>query len=112
MHKGVTRTACQDILEFNDGTFDTLLLLMHGIGMVETITGLNRFLQYAHSLIKPNGALIFDSLDVRRTDDPVNLAYQESNKLKNGISMRSTCGLSIKGGKVSPGYGCMLIQRL
>lgn len=77
MYKGVTRTACQDIFEFNDGTFDTLLLLMHGIGMVETIVGLNRFLQYAHSLIKPSGVLIFDSLDVRRTDDPVNLAYQE-----------------------------------
>lgn len=81
--RGIKKAECKDIFEFHNGKFDTLLLLMHGIGMVETITGLNKFLNHAHVLIKPNGQLIFDSLDVRCTNDPGNLAYQENNKLKN-----------------------------
>ena len=54
--------------------------MMHGIGMVQDLTGLDRFLEHAHSLLKPSGQILLDSLDVRGTDDPVHLAYQESNR--------------------------------
>lgn len=81
--RGVKKVTCTDIFAFHSGRFDTLLLLLHGIGMVETIDGLRRFLAHAHSLLRPGGLLIFDSLDVRCTDDPVNLAYQEENRRKN-----------------------------
>lgn len=30
---GVRRAACADIYKFNKGTFDTLLMMLHGIGM-------------------------------------------------------------------------------
>lgn len=100
--RGVKKVECKDIFAFNNGQFDTLLLLLHGIGMVETIAGLNKFLKHAHSLIRPNGLLIFDSLDVRRTDDPANLAYQESNRLKNRYIGEIHLQFEYKGQKGDP----------
>jgi len=44
--------------------YDTLLLLMNGIGLVGTLDGLHLFLQKAHTLLRPGGALVFDSSDV------------------------------------------------
>ena len=71
---------CADIFDFKDGSYDTLLMLGHGIGLVETITGLHRFLEHARTLISTDGQLLLDSLDVRATDDPANLAYHETRR--------------------------------
>jgi 2-polyprenyl-3-methyl-5-hydroxy-6-metoxy-1,4-benzoquinol methylase len=78
--RGVSDVLCADILAFEGGPFDTLLMMGHGIGMVETVEGLTRFLVRARSLLAVNGRLLVDSLDVRVTDDPENLAYQEANR--------------------------------
>jgi len=80
MRRGVKDAHCADILAFEGGPFDTLLMMGHGIGMVETIEGLERFLARAHLLLGPNGRLLFDSLDVRVTDDARHLAYHEANR--------------------------------
>lgn len=45
-------------------TFDTLLLLMNGIGIAGTLNGLRTFLAKAKGLLRPGGQLIFDSSDV------------------------------------------------
>ena len=78
--RGVTSVHCADIFEFHSGPFDTLLMLGHGIGMVETIAGLRRFLAHASRLIKPHGQCLLDSLDVTVTQDPVNLSYHQKNR--------------------------------
>jgi len=78
--RGVEECQPVDVFEFQGGPFDTLLLMMHGIGMVEDLAGLDRFLSHAHTLLKPDGQLLFDSLDVRCTDNPLHLAYQEANR--------------------------------
>jgi SAM-dependent methyltransferase len=54
----------QDIFTFDAGRFDTLLLLMNGIGITGNITRLKQFLQHAKTLLHPSGSLIFDSSDV------------------------------------------------
>jgi SAM-dependent methyltransferase len=77
---GIKNAECIDVYEFKGQKFDTLLMLMHGIGMTENLVGLNRFLNHAHSLINPNGQLLFDSLDVRTDPD---LDYQKRNKALN-----------------------------
>jgi SAM-dependent methyltransferase len=78
--RGLKDVHCADIFEFQGGPFDTLLLIGHGIGMVETIAGLDRFLAHARGLLSENGQVLLDSLDVRITDDPSNLAYHQANR--------------------------------
>ena len=78
--RGVQDVQCTDIFNFHERHFDTLLMLGHGIGMVETIDGLDRFLEHSQSLVAINGQIILDSLDVRKSDDKDNIVYLESHK--------------------------------
>lgn len=78
--RGVVETQRINVFDLPEGRFDTLLMMLHGIGMVETLAGLDRFLLHARSLTASGGRLIFDSLDVRHTSDPRHLAYQEANR--------------------------------
>lgn len=77
--RGVKECQHVDVFEFHKGPFDTLLM-MHSIGMVENLSGLDRFLCHAHKLLKPDGQIVFDSFDVRYTENPRHLAYQEANR--------------------------------
>lgn len=78
--RGVKDAHGVDFFDFADKGFDTILLMGHGIGVVETIAGLDRFLEHVHSLLTDRGRVLLDSLDVRVTDDPSNLAYHRSNQ--------------------------------
>lgn len=62
--RGVNNAFVQDIFDLKGVKFDTLLLLMNGIGLVQNIEGLKRFLQHAKTLLHKNGQLLFDSSDV------------------------------------------------
>jgi SAM-dependent methyltransferase len=68
-----------DIMSLRDEKFDTILMLGHGIGVVEDVPGLDRFLGNAGNILKPGGQILLTSLDVRVTNDPKNLAYQKHN---------------------------------
>jgi SAM-dependent methyltransferase len=78
--RGVKDVRCADIFELHDGAFDTILLMGHGIGMVETIAGLDRFSAHIHGLVPKTGQVLLDSQDVRLTDDASHLAYHEANQ--------------------------------
>ncbi|MBN2502095.1 MAG: class I SAM-dependent methyltransferase [Anaerolineales bacterium] len=80
--RGVLDARLVDVNEFEGGSFDTLLMLMHGIGMVETLEGLDAYLKNVRRLLKPSGQLLVDSLDVRNTDTPEHLAYHERLQAK------------------------------
>lgn len=66
--RGVKSIIRQDFFEMETGSdrgsFDTLLLLMNGIGLAGSLTGLRHFLQQARKLLRPGGRLIFDSSDI------------------------------------------------
>ena len=62
--RGVQHAYTQDIFTLKNKKFDTLLLLMNGIGLVQNIDGLKQFLQTAASLLHEGGQLLFDSSDV------------------------------------------------
>jgi len=78
--RGVQIVHRADILDYAGGPFDTILLMGHGIGMVETIDGLDRFLSHARGLVSATGQMLLDSLDVRVTEEPGHLAYHEQNR--------------------------------
>ena len=78
--RGVKDARCIDIFEFEEKKFNTLLMLGHGLGMVESIAGLERFLEHARYLLPLQGQILVDSLDVRITDDPANIEYHDANK--------------------------------
>ncbi len=48
-----------------DQPFDTILLMMNGIGVAGTLDGLGDFLTQAKSWLTPNGQLVLDSSDLR-----------------------------------------------
>jgi SAM-dependent methyltransferase len=78
--RGVKDARCADLFDYEEKGFDTILMIGHGIGLVETIAGLDRFLTHAHKLLSEDGRVLLDSLDVRVTNDPSNLAYHRSNQ--------------------------------
>ncbi len=61
--RGVKDTLCVDIYDHED-TYDTLLMLMNGIGLCETLTGLQELLGHLKGLLNPGGQILLDSSDI------------------------------------------------
>jgi len=63
--RGVNNVINEDFFHLKpEALYDTLLLLMNGIGLSGTLGGLRLFLTKARSLLRPGGQLIFDSSDI------------------------------------------------
>ncbi|MBB6126264.1 class I SAM-dependent methyltransferase [Mucilaginibacter lappiensis] len=62
--RGVHKVITANIFEYRDQQYDTLLLLMNGIGLTGTLLQLKTFLQHTKQLLKPGGQLLFDSSDI------------------------------------------------
>jgi cyclopropane fatty-acyl-phospholipid synthase-like methyltransferase len=77
--RGVKRILTADIFNFAAERFDTVLMLMNGIGMVGTPDGLDRFLRHAHEIIAPSGQILCDSIDVSVTSNEVHRAHRQRN---------------------------------
>ena len=58
--------------------WDTVLLLMNGIGVVGDLKGFDRFLSHAHKLVAPGGRILLDSCDLRSSPDPRELLRMAS----------------------------------
>ena len=46
------------------GNYDTILMLMNGIGIAQDLYGLEKLLIHLKSILKPNGQIILDSSDI------------------------------------------------
>lgn len=70
--RGLRQVALGDAFTFEgDGRpFDTILLLMTGIGVVGDLDGFDRFLVHTKRLLADSGGILFDSWDPARMDDP------------------------------------------
>jgi SAM-dependent methyltransferase len=62
--RGVKNARCSDILEFHSGKYDTLLLMMNGIGIAGALKGLPEFLRHLKGLLRPQGQILMDSSDL------------------------------------------------
>ncbi len=63
--RGITKTIHANILDFTNHQFDTLLLLMNGIGIAEHLKNLKPLLQHLKSLLCTKGQILLDSSDIR-----------------------------------------------
>ncbi|MCD6091664.1 MAG: methyltransferase domain-containing protein [Bacteroidales bacterium] len=62
--QGVNNAVCENFYEVRSEKYDTLLFLMNGIGLVETLDGFETFFKKCDELLSPNGQIIFDSSDL------------------------------------------------
>lgn len=62
--QGIKNVYSGDIFKFADKRFDTLLMLMNGIGLVRDLNGLDKFLAHSKSLLNPGGQILLDSSDL------------------------------------------------
>ncbi|WP_394970342.1 class I SAM-dependent methyltransferase [uncultured Croceitalea sp.] len=62
--RGVKNTIHKNILNYSETKFDTLLLLMNGIGIVEKLSNIDTYLKKFKSLLNPMGQIILDSSDI------------------------------------------------
>lgn len=57
-----------DIFSMKGEQYDTILLLMNGIGFVGNLEGLDRFFAHVKTLLAPGGQVLFDSSDLKYAD--------------------------------------------
>ena len=65
--RGVREVACHDIFDpalAAGEKFDTILMLMNGVGLTGTLAGLERFLEHAKTLLAPGGQILATSSDI------------------------------------------------
>jgi SAM-dependent methyltransferase len=62
--RGVKKVIEADIFNYNQDRFDTLLLLMNGIGLAGTIDGLKQLLLHLKTILNKDGQILFDSSDI------------------------------------------------
>ena len=62
--RGIQKTITQNMLEFSGETFDTILLLMNGTGIFQSLKVIDIYLKKLYSLLNKNGQILIDSTDI------------------------------------------------
>ncbi len=68
------------------GSFDTILLMGNNFGLFGGFTKARRLLARFHPLTAPHAAIIAETRDPYRTDNPDHLAYQTENRRQGRMS--------------------------
>jgi SAM-dependent methyltransferase len=62
--RGIKNTKTIDVLNLENEKFDTILLLMNGTGIFQTLSEVPKYLQKLKSLLNQNGQILIDSSDI------------------------------------------------
>lgn len=62
--RGVKNAKIQNILDFEGEKFDTIILLMNGVGIFGKLENCNKYLSKLKSLLNPGGQILLDSSDI------------------------------------------------
>jgi SAM-dependent methyltransferase len=68
--RGVQDARMATWMDVDAGQFDTVFMMMNGLGLTETLAGLRGFLLDVRRLVRPGGQILADSTDVRVRMDP------------------------------------------
>ncbi len=63
--RGIGNAVCDDIYSYSGKKYDTILLLMNGAGIGETIKGIEKLLNHLKNLLTENGQILMDSSDIK-----------------------------------------------
>ncbi|OXB23669.1 SAM-dependent methyltransferase [Flavobacterium tructae] len=62
--RGVKNAIVKNILDFEEEKFDTIILLMNGVGIFGKLENCNKYLSKLKSLLNPGGQILLDSSDI------------------------------------------------
>ncbi len=62
--RGIQDARVLNVLDLKDETFDTIILLMNGIGIAQQLKKISTFLTHLKSLLNPGGQILLDSSDI------------------------------------------------
>ncbi|MPT30066.1 MAG: class I SAM-dependent methyltransferase, partial [Chryseobacterium sp.] len=62
--RGVQNVVAENMLHFSEETFDTILLLMNGTGIFQSLNVIDIYLKKLHSLLSSKGQILIDSTDI------------------------------------------------
>ena len=77
--RGIKKTINADIMNVSNSTYDTVLMLMNGIGLAGSPEKLDKVLLKTSDLLTENGIILIDSIDVNKAIDPKHIKYREEN---------------------------------
>lgn len=80
--RGVKNAICEDLLQFSEKNFDTVLLLMNGTGIFQSLEHIDQYLQKLKSLVAENGQILLDSTDI---------LYMYDQDEDGGVLVPATC---------------------
>ncbi|MGO3183335.1 MAG: class I SAM-dependent methyltransferase [Aequorivita sp.] len=63
--RGVKNPKNIDLLQLENESFDTILLLMNGTGIFQRLENTSKYLNHLKALLNPNGQILIDSSDLR-----------------------------------------------
>lgn len=62
--RGIKKAVAENMLQFSGETFDTILLLMNGTGIFQSLQVIDLYLKKLHTLLNENGQILIDSTDI------------------------------------------------
>lgn len=62
--RGVQQAVCGNMLQFPEQEFDTIVLLMNGTGIFQSLQVIDIYLKKLYSLLDKNGQILIDSTDI------------------------------------------------
>lgn len=62
--RGLQQAACGNMLQFPEQEFDTIVLLMNGTGIFQSLQVIDIYLKKLYSLLDKNGQILIDSTDI------------------------------------------------
>lgn len=62
--RGIQDARVLNVLDLKGETFDTIILLMNGIGIAQQLKKISTFLTHLKSLLNPGGQILLDSSDI------------------------------------------------
>ena len=63
-HRGIKKVINKNIFDYNEGFFDTILLLMNGSGIAGTLDGFRSLLYHCKKLLNIDGQILLDTSDL------------------------------------------------